>query len=33
MKRNEKNPSYLYCTAIIRATEGTDYEIVKNRTA
>ena len=30
MKRNDKNPSYLYCTAIIRATEGTDYEIVKN---
>lgn len=24
----EKNPDYLYCTAIIKATDGTDYEIL-----
>lgn len=29
MKIIEKNQNYLYCTAIIKATEGTEYEILK----
>jgi quinol monooxygenase YgiN len=29
MQKIEKNAAYLYCTAILRATEGTDYEVLK----
>ena len=30
MKKTEKKPEYLYCTAIVKAVEGTDYEILKH---
>lgn len=30
MKKFEKKSGYLYCTAIIKATEGTNYEILKH---
>lgn len=30
MKKIQKNPAYLYCTAIIQAKEETDYEVLKS---
>lgn len=30
MKKMKKKSSYLYCTAIIRAAEGTDYNFLKS---